>query len=602
MPSLEQIRNFSIIAHIDHGKSTLADRILEATGALSDREKKDQFLDQMEIERERGITIKAQTVRLLYRARDGQEYCLNLIDTPGHVDFNYEVSRSLTACEGALLVVDAAQGVEAQTVGNVYLALDHNLELIPVLNKIDLPSADIDGTIEEIEDVIGLDASHAIPVSAKTGKGIEEVLEAIVHSIPPPLGDPQAPLKALLFDSWFDPYLGTVSLIRIMDGSIAPGMRIRMVAAGKEYEVQQVGAFTPRPTQMKKLSAGDVGFFTAGIKNVRDTQVGDTITDAARPVVEPLPGFQQVKAMVFAGLYPVDSNDYRALSEAMDKLQLNDSSFSYDPETSNALGFGFRCGFLGLLHMEIVQERLEREFEIPLITTSPTVVYRVIGVSGEEQMIENPAKLPPVQKIARIMEPVIQSTIMVPKEYVGTVMTLAQERRGIQKGIEYHGTHRASIQYELPLNEIVVDFYDRLKSATRGYASFDYEFSGYREAKMVRLDILINGELVDALSVIVHTERAYYRGRNLALKLKRIIHRQLYEVVIQAAVGNKVIARETIKALRKNVTAKCYGGDISRKRKLLEKQKEGKKRMKSVGKVEIPQEAFMSVLKMEKDG
>jgi len=602
MPSLEQIRNFSIIAHIDHGKSTLADRILEATGALSDREKKDQFLDQMEIERERGITIKAQTVRLLYRARDGQEYCLNLIDTPGHVDFNYEVSRSLTACEGALLVVDAAQGVEAQTVGNVYLALDHNLELIPVLNKIDLPSADIDGTIEEIEDVIGLDASHAIPVSAKTGKGIEEVLEAIVHSIPPPLGDPQAPLKALLFDSWFDPYLGTVSLIRIMDGSIAPGMRIRMVATGKEYEVQQVGAFTPRPTQMKKLSAGDVGFFTAGIKNVRDTQVGDTITDAARPVVEPLPGFQQVKAMVFAGLYPVDSNDYRALSEAMDKLQLNDSSFSYDPETSNALGFGFRCGFLGLLHMEIVQERLEREFEIPLITTSPTVVYRVIGVSGEEQMIENPAKLPPVQKIARIMEPVIQSTIMVPKEYVGTVMTLAQERRGIQKGIEYHGTHRASIQYELPLNEIVVDFYDRLKSATRGYASFDYEFSGYREAKMVRLDILINGELVDALSVIVHTERAYYRGRNLALKLKRIIHRQLYEVVIQAAVGNKVIARETIKALRKNVTAKCYGGDISRKRKLLEKQKEGKKRMKSVGKVEIPQEAFMSVLKMEKDG
>jgi len=602
MPPVEQIRNFSIIAHIDHGKSTLADRILEATGALSDREKKDQFLDQMEIERERGITIKAQTVRLLYRARNGKEYCLNLIDTPGHVDFNYEVSRSLTACEGALLVVDAAQGVEAQTVGNVYLALDHDLELIPVLNKIDLPSADVDGTKEEIEEVIGLDASHAIPVSAKTGTGIEEVLEAIVRYVPPPQGDLQAPLKALLFDSWFDPYLGTVSLIRIMDGSIVPGMRIRMVATGKEYEVQQVGAFTPRPTPMKKLSVGDVGFFMAGIKNVRDTQVGDTITDAARPTKEPLPGFQQVKPMVFAGLYPVDSNDYRVLSEAMDKLQLNDSSFSYEPETSNALGFGFRCGFLGLLHMEIVQERLEREFEIPLITTSPTVVYRVISVTGEEQMIENPSKLPPVQKIAKIMEPVILSTIMVPKEYVGAVITLAQERRGTQKGIEYHGTHRASIQYELPLNEIVVDFYDRLKSATRGYASFDYEFSGYREAKMVRLDILINGEVVDALSVIVHRERAYYRGRNLALKLKKIIPRQLYEVVIQAAVGNKVIARESIKALRKNVTAKCYGGDITRKRKLLEKQKEGKKRMKSVGKVEIPQEAFMSVLKMEKDG
>lgn len=602
MPSHEQIRNFSIIAHIDHGKSTLADRILEATGALSDREKKDQFLDQMEIERERGITIKAQTVRLFYRAKNGKEYCLNLIDTPGHVDFNYEVSRSLTACEGALLVVDAAQGVEAQTVGNVYLALDHDLELIPVLNKIDLPSADIDGTKEEIEEVIGLDASHAIPVSAKTGTGIEEVLEAIVRYVPPPRGDPQASLKALLFDSWFDPYLGTVSLVRVMDGSIVPGMRIRMMATGKEYEVQQVGAFTPRPTPMESLSVGDVGFFMAGIKNVRDTQVGDTITDAARPAREPLEGFQQVKPMVFAGLYPVDSNDYRLLSEAMDKLQLNDASFSYDPETSNALGFGFRCGFLGLLHMEIVQERLEREFKIPLITTSPTVVYRVISVTGEEQMIENPSKLPPVQKIAKIMEPVIQSTIMVPKEYVGAVITLAQERRGIQKGIEYHGTHRASIQYELPLNEIVVDFYDRLKSSTRGYASFDYEFSGYREAKMVRLDILINGEIVDALSVIVHTERAYYRGRNLALKLKRIIHRQLYEVVIQAAVGNKVIARESIKALRKNVTAKCYGGDISRKRKLLEKQKEGKKRMKSVGKVEIPQEAFMSVLKMGKDG
>jgi GTP-binding protein LepA len=598
---LHHIRNFSIIAHIDHGKSTLADRILDATGALSEREKKAQFLDQMDIERERGITIKAQTVRLRYRARDGKEYILNLIDTPGHVDFHYEVSRSLTACEGALLVVDAAQGVEAQTVGNVYLAIDHNLELIPVLNKIDLPSADIDKTKNEIEEVIGLDTSHAIAASAKAGIGVEEVLEAIVKYIPPPQGDPKAPLKALLFDSWFDPYLGTVSLIRIVDGSISPGMRIRMVSTGKEYEVQQVGAFTPRPTRMEKLTAGEVGFFMAGIKNVRDTHIGDTVTDAVHPTRTPLPGFQRVKPMVFAGLYPVDSNDYRFLHEAMDKLQLNDSSFTYEAETSNALGFGFRCGFLGLLHMEIVQERLEREFEIPLITTSPTVVYRVVLVGGETLMIENPSKLPPVQKIEKILEPVILSTIMVPTEFMGAVITLAQERRGIQKKIEYHGAHRASIQYELPLNEIVIDFYDRLKSTTRGYASLDYEFSGYREAKMVRLDILINGEMVDALSVIVHKDRAYYRGRNLALKLKRIIPRQLYEVVIQAAVGNKVVARETIKALRKNVTAKCYGGDITRKRKLLEKQKEGKKRMKSVGKVEIPQEAFMSVLKMEQD-
>jgi GTP-binding protein LepA len=602
MTEINLIRNFSIIAHIDHGKSTLADRILDFTGALNEREKVDQFLDQMDIERERGITIKAQTVRLRYRAADQKEYCLNLIDTPGHVDFNYEVSRSLAACEGALLVVDAAQGVEAQTVANVYLALDHDLEIIPVLNKIDLPSADIDGARHEIEEVIGLDTTHAIPVSAKQGKGIAEVLEAIVKFVPPPKGNPAAPLKALLFDSWFDPYMGTVSLIRVIDGSIVPGMKIRMMSTGKVYEVLRVGAFTPHPTAMERLSVGEVGFFMASIKNVGDTSIGDTVTDAANPTKVALPGFKQVKPMVFAGLYPVDSNNYKELQEALEKLRLNDSSISYEKETSSALGFGFRCGFLGLLHMEIAQERLEREFEIPLITTSPTVVYRVVLQDGSEVMIENPSNLPPVQAIQEIMEPVILATIMVPPEYMGAVITLAQERRGIQNLIDYHGTSRVSIQYELPLNEVVIDFYDRLKSATRGYASFDYEISGFRAAKMVRLDILINGEVVDALSVIVHKDRAYYRGRNLAQRLKKLIPRQMYEVIIQAAVGNKVIAREGISALRKNVTAKCYGGDITRKRKLLEKQKEGKKRMKSVGKVEIPQEAFMSVLQMDQDG
>ncbi len=601
MVQIDSIRNFSIIAHIDHGKSTLADRILDFTGALTEREKVNQFLDQMDIERERGITIKAQTVRLRYKALNGREYCLNLIDTPGHVDFNYEVSRSLAACEGALLVVDAAQGVEAQTVGNVYLALDHDLEIIPVLNKIDLPSADVDRACQEIEDVIGLDTANAIPVSAKLGTGIQEVLEAIVAVVPPPQGDPDAPLKALLFDSWFDPYLGTVSLLRVIDGTIVPGMKIRMMSTGRSYEVQQVGAFTPHPTRLDRLSVGEVGFFMASIKTVSDTNIGDTITDAAKPTAVALPGFKEVKPMVFAGLYPVDSGDYKELHEALDKLRLNDSSISYEKETSGALGFGFRCGFLGLLHMEIVQERLEREFSIPLITTSPTVVYRVILLDGTEMMIENPSKLPPTQAIQKIMEPMIMATVMVPAEHMGSVITLAQERRGIQKHIDYHGTSRVSIQYELPLNEVVVDFYDRLKSASRGYASFDYEFSGYREAGMVRLDILINGEVVDALSVIVHKDRAYYRGRNLAQKLKKLIPRQMYEVVIQAAVGNKVISRESISALRKNVTAKCYGGDITRKRKLLEKQKEGKKRMKSVGKIEIPQEAFMSVLQMDQD-
>jgi len=599
MTARERIRNFSIIAHIDHGKSTLADRILDLTGALTDREKMSQFLDQMDIERERGITIKAQTVRLRYLAQDRKEYCLNLIDTPGHVDFNYEVLRSLAACEGALLVVDAAQGVEAQTVGNVYLAIDHNLEIIPVINKIDLPNADVEKTRKEIEDVIGLDTSHALSVSAKLGTGVRDVLESIVRLVPPPKGDPDAPLKALLFDSWFDPYMGTVSLIRVIDGVIRKGMRIRLMFTDKDYEVQQVGVFTPHPTVMEGLSVGEVGFFMAGIKNVQDTRIGDTVTESGNPTRNALPGFKQVKPMVFAGLYPVDSNHYKELQDAMEKLSLNDSSFSYDKETSNALGFGFRCGFLGLLHMEIIQERLEREFSIPLISTSPTVVYKVLIQSGEELMIENPSKLPPVQKIEKIFEPLILATIMLPAEYMGSVITLAQERRGVQKKIDYHGTSRVTIQYELPLNEIVVDFYDRLKSTSRGYASMDYEFAGYREAAMVRLDILINGEIVDALSLIVHKDRAYHKGRKLAEKLKKIIHRQMFEVVIQASVGNKVIARESISALRKNVTAKCYGGDITRKRKLLEKQKEGKKRMKSVGSVEIPQEAFMSVLSMD---
>ncbi|MEK6777959.1 MAG: translation elongation factor 4 [bacterium] len=602
MTKRELIRNFSIIAHIDHGKSTLADRIMDLTGALTDREKMSQFLDQMDIERERGITIKAQTVRLRYLALDGKEYCLNLIDTPGHVDFNYEVSRSLAACEGALLVVDAAQGVEAQTVGNVYLAIDHNLEIIPVINKIDLPNADVEKTREEIEDVIGLDTSHTLAVSAKQGTGVRDVLESIVRLVPSPQGDPDAPLKALLFDSWFDPYMGTVSLVRVIDGVIRKGMRIRLMFTGKDYEVQQVGVFTPHPTVMEALSVGEVGFFMAGIKNVQDTRIGDTVTESGNPTRNALPGFKQVKPMVFAGLYPVDSNHYKELQDAMEKLRLNDSSFSYDKETSNALGFGFRCGFLGLLHMEIIQERLEREFSIPLISTSPTVVYKVLVQSGEELMIENPSKLPPVQKIEKISEPLILATIMVPAEHMGSVINLAQERRGIQKKIDYHGTNRVTIQYELPLNEIVVDFYDRLKSTSRGYASMDYEFAGYREAAMVRLDILINGEVVDALSLIVHKDRAYYKGRKLAGKLKKIIHRQMFEVVIQASVGNKVIARESISALRKNVTAKCYGGDITRKRKLLEKQKEGKKRMKSVGSVEIPQEAFMSVLSMDDEG
>ena len=594
-----RIRNFSIIAHIDHGKSTLADRLLEETGALTDREKTNQFLDKLDLERERGITIKAQAVRLNYRADDGQDYILNLIDTPGHVDFSYEVSHSLSACEGGLLVVDASQGVEAQTLANVYLAIDQNLEVFPVLNKIDLPSAEPERIKDEIEEIIGLDTSDTVEASAKEGIGIHEILESIVSKIPPPAGDPNAPLKALIFDSWYDSYQGVMLMVRVVDGSLRKGDKIKLMANNKSYEILKVGAFTPHPVTLPALEAGEVGFLIAGIKVVQDAKVGDTITHLHSPAEEPLPGFHVVKPMVFSGLYPIDSGDYDALRDAMEKLRLNDSSFSFEPENSLALGFGFRCGFLGLLHMEIVQERLEREFHVDLITTAPTVSYHVTTVKGEELVVDSANKLPEVQFIQDIFEPYILASVHVPNEFVGAVLALCEEKRGIQREIKYLTANRVMVVYELPLNEIVLDFFDRLKSISRGYASLDYEFIDYRPSDLVRLNILINGEVVDALSLIVHRDKAQFRGRELVALMKEFIPRQQFEVAIQAAIGNKVVARVNVKALRKDVTAKCYGGDITRKRKLLEKQKEGKKRMKQVGSVELPQEAFLAILKVK---
>ncbi|MDO9287773.1 MAG: translation elongation factor 4 [Thermodesulfovibrionales bacterium] len=593
----KNIRNFSIIAHIDHGKSTLADRLLEYTGALSAREMQEQVLDSMDLERERGITIKAHSVRLNYKADDGNNYILNLIDTPGHVDFSYEVSRSLAACEGALLVVDASQGVEAQTLANAYLATEHNLEIIPVINKIDLPAADPEKTREQIEDAIGIDCTDAILASAKEGIGTKEILEIIVKKIPPPKGEADRPLKALLFDSWFDNYQGVIVLVRVFDGKIKAGTKVQMMATGNVFEVFQVGIFSPKMQVAEELSSGEVGYVIAGIKSVTDTKIGDTITDADNPVSEPYPGYKDIKPMVFCGLYPTIPHQYENLRDALDKLRLNDSSFNYEPETSLALGFGFRCGFLGLLHMEIIQERLEREFDLSLLSTAPTVVYRVTTVKGEILHIENPALLP--EKCERIEEPFVVVTIFVPKDFIGPILDLCQEKRGIQRSFNFMGKDRIKVEYELPLNEILWDFHDRLKSVSKGYASMDYEFLGFRESDLVKLNILINGEVVDALSLIVHRDKSYYKGRELAEKLRGIIQRQMYEVVIQAAIGSKIIARESVRALRKDVIAKCYGGDISRKRKLLEKQKEGKKRMKQVGKIELPQEAFLAVLKVK---
>lgn len=594
----DHIRNFSIIAHIDHGKSTLADRLLELTGALTQREMSEQVLDDMDLERERGITIKAHAVRLDYKANDGQKYVLNLIDTPGHVDFSYEVSRSLSACEGALLVVDASQGVEAQTLANTYLAIEHNLELIPVINKIDLPGAEPERAMEEIEHFIGLGTHNAILTSAKTGEGVPEVLEAIVRDVPPPKGAAGAPLKALIFDSWYDSYRGVIVLFRVIDGVIRPGMKARFINTGRDYLIDTLGVNRPRPTPIDQLGPGEVGFLTASIKAVADVQIGDTITEAARPTTEPFPGYQEIKPMVFAGLYPVDADSYEDLRDALDKLRLNDASFFYEPETSAALGFGFRCGFLGLLHMEIVQERLEREFDLDLITTAPNVRYLVTTTDGVTTEIDSPAKMPEAVRISKIEEPVIRAVILTPDEYLGGILPLLEEKRGTQKGFEYIASNRVMLTYELPLNEIVLDFYDRLKSVSRGYASLDYNLEGFRESDLVKLDILVAGEPVDALSLIMHRDTAAVKGRALAEKMKQLIPRQLFEVPIQAAIGNKVIARETVKAMGKNVIAKCYGGDITRKRKLLEKQKEGKKRMKKVGRVEIPQEAFLAVLKV----
>jgi GTP-binding protein LepA len=595
------IRNFSIIAHIDHGKSTLADRLLEVTGALRAREMESQVLDSMDLERERGITIKAHAVRLTHTASDGQTYVLNLIDTPGHVDFSYEVTRSLAACEGALLLVDASQGVEAQTLANAYLAVEHDLEIIPVINKIDLPGAQPDEVGRQIEDIIGLDASGAILTSAKEGRGIQEVLEAIVDRLPPPAGDPAAPLKALIFDSWYDAYRGVVMLVRVIDGALRPDLKVRLMATQQECEVEQLGAFTPKPVTVTTLGVGEVGFVVANIKNVADAQVGDTITEAGRPTETPFPGFKEHKPMVFAGLYPVEASRYAELREALEKLRLNDSSFHFEPETSAALGFGFRCGFLGLLHMEIVQERLEREFDMDLVTTAPGVLYRVTTTDGEVAEIDSPAKLPEAGRISTVEEPVITATMLTPAGHVGGILELCQEKRGVQKKLEYVSRDRVLITYEMPFNEVVLDFYDRLKTISRGYASLDYHVTGYWASPLVKLDILVNGEPVDALSVIVHEDNAQARGRALATKMRQLIPRQMFEVAIQAAIGNRIVARESVRALRKNVLAKCYGGDISRKRKLLEKQKEGKKRMKRVGRVEIPQEAFLAVLKVGED-